>query len=113
MQLLSLFAADSTEPIPRRSHWSVSDLARATELHKSVVARLMATIALHGFVVQDLMSKAYSIGPEAFAAGSAYESYTFMNRIARPVMESLTRECVHASYVGAPRRTPTFSSSPS
>lgn len=102
MRLLSLFAADSTDPLPRRTQWSVSDLARATGLHKSVVARLMATMASSGFVFQDPVSKAYSIGPEAFAVGSAYEPYTVLNHIARPVMESLTKECGHASHLGVP-----------
>jgi IclR family acetate operon transcriptional repressor len=101
-RLLSLFAADSTDRLPRRTQWSVSDLARATGLHKSVVARLMATMAQAGFVIQDPVSKAYSIGPEAFAVGSAYEPYTVLNHIARPVMESLTRECGHASHLGVP-----------
>ncbi len=102
MQLLSLFAADRTNQGPRRTRWSVTDLARATGLHKSVVARLMATMARHGFVAQDPASKGYSIGPEAFAVGSAYEPYTILNQAARPVMESLTAGCGHASYLGVP-----------
>ncbi|MEA2526666.1 MAG: IclR family transcriptional regulator, acetate operon repressor, partial [Thermomicrobiales bacterium] len=76
LQLLSLFAPHRTRLAPRRTLWTVSDLARATGLHKSVVARLMATMALDGFVVQDPATKAYRIGPQAFAVGSAYEPLT-------------------------------------
>jgi IclR family acetate operon transcriptional repressor len=101
MHLLSLFATESHEG-SRRTRWSVSDLARASGLHKSVVARLMATMAGHGFVFQDPASKTYSIGPEAFAVGSSYEPYTVLNQVARPVMERLTAACGHASYLGVP-----------
>jgi IclR family acetate operon transcriptional repressor len=79
----------------------VSDLARASGLHKSVVARLLATMARSGFVVQDPVSRAYSVGPTAFAVGSAYQPYALLNRVARPVLERLTAGCGHASYLGA------------
>lgn len=101
MRLLSLFTPPSPDEI-RRTRWSVSDLARATGLHKSVVARLMATMAVHGFVFQDPVSRTYSIGATAFAVGSAYEPYQVLDQIARPVMDALTAECGHASYLGVP-----------
>ena len=101
MRLLSLFAAES-DPGQRRTRWSVSDLARASGLHKSVVARLMATMAIHGFVIQEPISRTYSIGPEAFAVGRSYEPYAVLDQVARPVMERLTAECGHASYLGVP-----------
>jgi DNA-binding IclR family transcriptional regulator len=102
LQLLSLFAPHRMRLAPRRTQWTVSDLARATGLHKSVVARLMATMALDGFVVQDPATKAYRIGPQAFAVGSAYEPLTVLDRVARPVMTVLTNRCGHASYLGVP-----------
>lgn len=102
LQLLSLFAPHRMRLAPRRKQWTVSDLARATGLHKSVVARLMATMALDGFVVQDPATKAYRIGPQAFAVGSAYEPLTVLDRVARPVMTALTNRCGHASFLGVP-----------
>jgi IclR family acetate operon transcriptional repressor len=71
-------------------------------LHKSVVARLMATMAREGFVVQDPVSKAYSIGPQAFAVGNAYQPHALLDKVARPLMEELTARCGHASYLGVP-----------
>jgi DNA-binding IclR family transcriptional regulator len=102
LQLLSLFAPHRMRLAPRRAQWTVSDLARATGLHKSVVARLMATMAVDGFVVQDPATKAYRVGPQAFAVGSAYEPLTVLDRVARPVMVDLTDRCGHASYLGVP-----------
>lgn len=100
LQLLSLFMPPGENKARRRVRWSVSDLARASGLHKSVVARLMATMAVSGFVVQDPDSRHYQIGPMAFAVGSAYEPFSELDRAARPVLEALTAHCGHASYLG-------------
>jgi IclR family acetate operon transcriptional repressor len=102
LHLLSLFAPHRMHRAPPRAVWSVTDLARASGLHKSVVARLMATMALDGWVVQDPVTRTYRIGPQAFAVGSAYEPLTVLDRVARPVMETLTARCGHASYLGVP-----------
>lgn len=95
LQLLTAFT-------PARPQWTVSDLARATGLHKSVVGRLLATLALDGFVVQDPASRAYTIGPQAFAVGNVYGPYTILDRVARPVMEELTQASGHACALGVP-----------
>lgn len=102
LQLLSLFAPHRMQLAPPRKEWTITDLARASGLHKSVTARLMATMALDGFVVQDPVTKAYRIGPQAFAVGSAYEPLTVLDRVARTTMEELTARCGHASYLGVP-----------
>jgi DNA-binding IclR family transcriptional regulator len=85
-----------------RPEWSVGELARATGLHKSVVTRLMATMALDGFVVQDPASRSYTIGPQAFATGNVYGPHLILDRIARPIMEELTRTSGLACALGVP-----------
>ena len=87
---------------PNRPQWTVSDLARITGLHKSVVARLLATMALDGFVIQDSASRAYTIGPQAFAIGNVYGPYLILERIARPIMQGVTGRCNHACTLGIP-----------
>jgi DNA-binding IclR family transcriptional regulator len=102
LHLLSLYAPHRTQGGSPRKEWTITGLAQATGLHKSVTARLMATMALDGFVVQDPVTKAYRIGPQAFAVGSAYEPLTVLDRAARSTMEALTDRCGHASYLGVP-----------
>ena len=102
LQLLTLFTPHLTEHGSRRSVWTVSDLARASGLHKSVVARLMATMAAQGFVIQDPLTRAYCVGPQAFAVGASYAPHAVLNTVARPIMEDLTGQCGHASYLGVP-----------
>ncbi|MCA9858842.1 MAG: helix-turn-helix domain-containing protein, partial [Thermomicrobiales bacterium] len=86
--LLSLFAPSRTHPVPQRKEWSVTELAKESGLHKSVVARLMATMAHDGFVIQNPTTRRYSIGPQAFAVGSSYEPLRVLDQIARPAMEA-------------------------
>lgn len=100
--LLRLFAPSRTRPIPQRREWSVTELAKESGLHKSVVARLMATMAHEGFVIQNPTTRRYSIGPLSFAVGSSYEPLRVLDQIARPSMEALTEACGHASYIGVP-----------
>jgi DNA-binding IclR family transcriptional regulator len=95
LQLLGAFT-------PERPQWSVGGLARATGLHKSVVTRLMATMALEGFVVQDPVTRAYTIGPQAFAVGNVYGPHLILERIARPIMQELAMSCGHACALGVP-----------
>ena len=95
LALLSLFT-------PAKPVWAVGDLARATGLHKSVVTRLMATMARQGFVVQDTVTRAYSVGPQAFAVGSVYEPYHVLHQVTRPLMDELTLRSGHSTCLGVP-----------
>src|SRR4029079_2523036 len=100
LRLLSLFGAPHGPEGKHRTDWTVSDLARTTGLHKGVVGRLMATMASSGFVVQNPLTRSYTVGPQAFAVGRGYEPYRALNEVARPRMEALTAECGHASSLG-------------
>ncbi len=82
--------------------WSISDLSRATGLHKSVVFRIMATMAINGFVIQDLVSKAYEIGPKAFSVGNAYRPQAILSQLAQPIMQATTVRYGHATSLGVP-----------
>ncbi len=86
----------------QQPQWSVSELSRATKLHKSVVTRVMATMALSGFVIQDPSTKTYEIGPKAFAVGNAYRPHAVLSQIAQPVMREMTECYGHATSLGVP-----------
>ena len=68
---------------------SVAELAHETGLHKSIVTRLMATMARRGFVVQDPSTRRYRIGPMLFSAGSLYEPFAMYRELAEPVLSDL------------------------
>ncbi len=97
MSLLSLCAETAADGAT--THRSVAALARASGLHKSVVARLMATMAHSGFVVQDPITRAYCIGPQAFAVGCTYDRQRVLHAAAHQEMQRLTDLCGHSSYL--------------
>ncbi len=87
---------------PQNPVWAIGELSKATGLHKSVVTRLMATMAAEGFVVQRPSDRKYSIGPEAFAVGSLFEPYHHLHQVTRPIMDRLTERCGHSTCLGIP-----------
>jgi DNA-binding IclR family transcriptional regulator len=84
---------------PRRS---VGELATLTGLHKSIVTRLMATMAREGFVVQDPSTRRYMIGPMLFSAGSLYEPAAMYREISEPVLNELAARCRYTCGIGVP-----------
>ena len=81
---------------------SVAELAHETGLHKSIVTRLMATMARRGFVVQDPSTRRYRIGPMLFSAGSLYEPFAMYRELAEPVLSDLANRTGYTSCVGVP-----------
>jgi|SRR5579864_4033628 len=81
---------------------SVAELAEHTGLHKSIVTRLMATMAQDGFVVQDPSTRRYRIGPMLFSIGSLYEPFAMYREIAEPVLSDLANRTGYTSCVGVP-----------
>jgi DNA-binding IclR family transcriptional regulator len=81
---------------------SITELAQATGLHKSVVTRLMATLAQDGFVVQDPATRRYMIGPMLFSAGSLYEPAAMYREVAAPVLTELAAQTRYTCCLGVP-----------
>src|SRR5258707_15622281 len=81
---------------------SVGELAQATGLHKSIVTRLMATMAHEGFVVQDPLTRRYMIGPMLFSAGSLYEPAAMYREVAEPVLNDLAANTGYTCGIGVP-----------
>ncbi len=84
------------------SRRSVSELASATGLHKSIVTRLMATLAQDGFVVQEPATRRYMIGPMLFSVGSVYEPAAIYREVAEPVLNELALRCRYTCAFGVP-----------
>jgi len=95
LRILSLFTAD--QPL-----WTVGDISRTLALNKSVVSRFLATMAVEGFVTQDATTKAYAIGPQAFAVGSTYRPFVVLEAILRPAMANLTAKTGQSTSTGVP-----------
>lgn len=81
---------------------SVAELARGTGLDKSVVTRLMATMAEEGFVIQDPESRRYMVGPMLFSVGAMYRPSVVFRHVALVPLRDLAASCGHTCTLGIP-----------
>jgi DNA-binding IclR family transcriptional regulator len=86
LSLLTAFSMQETE-------LSVSELAQRRGMHKSTVSRLLATLETQGFVRQDPKTSRYSLGFRLLELASIAVSGFDVRQIARPMLESISREC--------------------
>jgi DNA-binding IclR family transcriptional regulator len=75
-----------------RPAWRLSDLARATRLHKATAHRLLAALEREGMVARDPAVELYRLGPEAIALGARAARANDLRSISRPVLEVLCAE---------------------
>lgn len=85
LRLLSFFN-------PGRQEWSVTELARGVNLHKSQVSRILRTFEMHGFVQRNGRKGVYRLGRIFLLYAGLLKTDDLLRRIARPVMERLSKE---------------------
>ena len=70
----------------------MGEIGRRLDLHKSTAVRLTRTLVDEGFVLHDLASGVYRLGPEAFAVGLAAEPSYALQRLAAPALQAVALE---------------------
>jgi IclR family mhp operon transcriptional activator len=78
------------EMLNRRSISSIEDLASATGLAKSTVARLLATLAADGYVVQLPRRRGYTLGERVVRLASGYRARDAVVQAATPILSAFT-----------------------
>jgi DNA-binding IclR family transcriptional regulator len=73
-------------------HWSVSDLARHTGLHKTTTFRLLGALVHEGMLERDDASGAYRLGTELIALGTQALRSTDLYIASHAELEDLARE---------------------
>jgi len=72
----------------REPELSLKQLSEKTDLYKSRIHRLCATLVASGFLVRTPWSS-YRLGPKLMALGKVYENTNTIASIARPIMREL------------------------
>lgn len=80
----------------------VSEIARATGLHKSTVHGIVRTLAAAEYLVEIEATKQYRLGPALVALGDAVRDPRAAVAIARPFLEEAARELRLACFIAAP-----------
>ena len=88
----------------QRPSIGLSDIARLAGFNKATTRRFLVALELHGFVEQDLVSRAYKLGPGLLRLARVREATNPVTTIVQPVLEHLvavTGETAHFSlYAG-------------
>ena len=82
----------------------VTELSKRLKLHKNNIFRLLATLESRGYIEQNKATENYRLGVRSLQLGQAYVSRMGLLRQARPIMESLVKQCGESAYVAVPRR---------
>ncbi|HHY97591.1 MAG TPA: IclR family transcriptional regulator [Firmicutes bacterium] len=91
LQILSLFAEGKPE-------WTVTDIAKALNLQKSTVCRLLSTMETEGFIRKSDEGRGYCLGLKLFELGSVVLQNLDLRNVAMPYinrLSELTGETVH------------------
>ena len=73
-----------------RREWGVSDLARAAGMDKAMTHRILRALLREQWVVQNLQTRLYSLGPALRDIASLQQSRTDVLKAAEPVSTSST-----------------------
>ncbi|WP_035054018.1 IclR family transcriptional regulator [Andreprevotia chitinilytica] len=85
LDLLGFFSA-------KRPIWGVRELAKESEVHYSVVHRVLATFAAHGVLLQNPTTSKYSLGLRLYELGQLVHKTISPNDVVQPMLEALARE---------------------
>ncbi|HEY2387811.1 MAG TPA: IclR family transcriptional regulator [Candidatus Binatia bacterium] len=82
----------------------VTDLSKRLKLHKNNIFRLLATLESRGYIEQNKATENYRLGVRSLQLGQAYVGRMGLLRQARPIMETLVKQCRESAYVAVVRR---------
>jgi len=85
---------------PERPHVSVTEAAKALDLGKSTISRLLSTMAAEGFVTKSPETGRYGLGLRAYEVGLAYLSDLSLRRAAMPLLEEIAFTAHETVYLG-------------
>lgn len=74
---------------------SVNEIATRLKLNKSHVSKILKILREAGYVEQNLQTRRYSVGPEAFQVGMNYIHQSKPARDALPIMRQMVDNCGH------------------
>jgi IclR family acetate operon transcriptional repressor len=75
------------------SGYGLSEISRKLRLNKAVAYRILLTLMHHGYVVQDPVTRRYTLGIKLFELGSTVVNRTGLRKVALGPMGELGRLC--------------------
>jgi IclR family transcriptional regulator, pca regulon regulatory protein len=85
---------------PRQQGYTLSELVKKTNMPKTSIHRVLKTLSGMNYLRYDELSKRYHLGVRILSLGFAVLESLELREIARPYMESLSRECMKTVNLG-------------
>ena len=82
--------------------FSVTELAARCALSKSQVSKILSALVDSGLVVQDPVTRTYSVGQRCYVLGSRFTTYDSLCQAATPVMRELLNRTGHSVRLSVP-----------
>jgi DNA-binding IclR family transcriptional regulator len=82
--------------------FGVTELAQRCALSKSQVSKILSALVDSGLVVQDPVSRTYSVGMRCYVLGSRFTTYDSLCQAATPVMRDLLNRTGHSVRLSVP-----------
>lgn len=82
--------------------FGVTELAQRCGLSKSQVSKILSALVDSGLVVQDPVSRTYSVGMRCYVLGSRFTTYDSLCQAATPVMRELLNRTGHSVRLSVP-----------
>ncbi|OKL43149.1 IclR family transcriptional regulator [Pseudovibrio exalbescens] len=76
------------------------DICQALDLKKSTLHGILATMQVHGLIMQDPDTTRYSLGIKLFELGKIYEESFSLGAVIRPTLERLSAEFKESVHLG-------------
>lgn len=92
LNLLNYFNAETPQ-------WGVRELAKASGLNSSVVQRILATYADHGFLVQQQSSRKYTLGIAFIGYAQRLRQNLHLTDLVRPLMQSIANNASESVFL--------------
>ena len=78
----------------------ITELSRRLKLHKNNIFRILATLESRGYIEQNRATDNYRLSLATLELGQTYIRHTGLLRVARPVMEELSKKVNENVYIG-------------
>ncbi|MFO1190805.1 MAG: IclR family transcriptional regulator [Rhodoferax sp.] len=82
--------------------FSVTELAQRCGLSKSQVSKILSALVDSGLLVQDPVTRTYSVGQRCYVLGSRFTTYDSLCQAATPVMRELLNRTGHSVRLSVP-----------
>lgn len=87
---------------PERPEWTTTEISRACDLPVPTCHRILAALQAHGYVVRDVTTKRFRLGPTARALGHSSQVAPDLRSASLPVLQAIASQTAETVVLTVP-----------